>query len=109
MEIHSTTRNAAMPDAFIYDGLRTPIGRHAGGLAPVRPDDLLAGVIKTVVARSPFKAEQFEGAIIGCTNQAGEDARNVARHAALLGGLPTTIGGLTVNRLCGSGLAAIAD
>ncbi len=98
-----------MPDAFIYDGLRTPIGRHAGGLAPVRPDDLLAGVIKAVVARSPFKAEQFEDAVIGCTNQAGEDARNVARHAALLGGLPTTIGGLTVNRLCGSGLAAIAD
>ncbi len=98
-----------MPDAFIYDGLRTPIGRHAGGLAPVRPDDLLAGVIKAVVARSPFQAEQFEDAVIGCTNQAGEDARNVARHAALLGGLPTTIGGLTVNRLCGSGLAAIAD
>jgi len=56
-----------MPDAFIYDGLRTPIGRHAGGLAPVRPDDLLAGVIKDLVARSPFKAEQFEDAIIGCT------------------------------------------
>jgi acetyl-CoA C-acetyltransferase len=98
-----------MPDAFIYDGLRTPIGRHAGGLAPVRPDDLLAGVIKDLVARSPFKPDQFEDAIIGCTNQAGEDARNVARHAALLGGLPTSIGGLTVNRLCGSGLAAIAD
>ncbi|HEX3501745.1 MAG TPA: 3-oxoadipyl-CoA thiolase, partial [Stellaceae bacterium] len=98
-----------MQDAFIYDGLRTPIGRHAGGLAPVRPDDLLAGVIKEVVGRSPFKAEQFEDSIIGCTNQAGEDARNVARHAALLGGLPTSIGGLTVNRLCGSGLAAIAD
>jgi acetyl-CoA C-acetyltransferase len=98
-----------MQDAFIYDGLRTPIGRHAGGLAPVRPDDLLAGVIATLVSRSPFKPDQFEDAIIGCTNQAGEDARNVARHAALLGGLPTSIGGLTVNRLCGSGLAAIAD
>ena len=98
-----------MPDAFIYDGLRTPIGRHAGGLAPVRADDLLAGVIAAVVARSPFKPEEFEDAIIGCTNQAGEDARNVARHAALLGGMPTTIGGLTVNRLCGSGLAAIVD
>src|SRR5260221_1923722 len=79
------------------------------GLAPVRPDDLLAGVIAAVVARSKFKPEQFEDAVIGCTNQAGEDARNVARHAALLGGLPTTIGGLTVNRLCGSGLAAIVD
>jgi acetyl-CoA C-acetyltransferase len=98
-----------MPDAFIYDGLRTPIGRHAGGLAPVRPDDLLAGVIKELVGRSPFTPDQFEDAIVGCTNQAGEDARNVARHAALLGGLPTSIGGLTVNRLCGSGLAAIAD
>ena len=98
-----------MQDAFIYDGLRTPIGRHAGGLAPVRADDLLAGVIKAVVDRSPFKPEQFEDAVIGCTNQAGEDARNVARHAALLGGLPTSIGGLTVNRLCGSGLAAIVD
>jgi acetyl-CoA C-acetyltransferase len=98
-----------MQDAFIYDGLRTPIGRHAGGLAPVRPDDLLAGVIKDIVGRSRFAPEQFEDAIIGCTNQAGDDARNVARHAALLGGLPATIGGLTVNRLCGSGLAAIVD
>jgi 3-oxoadipyl-CoA thiolase len=98
-----------MQDAYIYDGLRTPIGRHAGGLAPVRADDLLAGVIAAVVARSPFTAEEFEDAIVGCTNQAGEDARNVARHAALLGGLPTSIGGLTVNRLCGSGLAAIVD
>src|SRR5260221_1695930 len=98
-----------MPDAFIYDGLRTPIGRHAGGRARVGPDDLRAGVIKGVGGRSPFKAEHFEDAVIGCPNQAGEDARTVARHAALLGGLPTTIGGLTVNRLCGSGLAAIAD
>jgi acetyl-CoA C-acetyltransferase len=98
-----------MEDAYVYDGLRTPIGRHAGGLAPVRPDDLLAGVIKDLVARSPFKGADFEDAIVGCTNQAGEDARNVARHAALLAGLPTTIGGLTVNRLCGSGLAAVID
>jgi len=98
-----------MQDAYIYDGLRTPIGRHAGGLAPVRPDDLLAGIVKELVARSPFKPGDFEDAIVGCTNQAGEDARNVARHAALLAGLPTTIGGLTVNRLCGSGLAAVID
>jgi acetyl-CoA C-acetyltransferase len=98
-----------MQDAFIYDGLRTPVGRHAGGLAPVRPDDLLGGIIKDLVARSAFKAEDFEDAVVGCTNQAGEDARNVARHAALLGGLPTSIGGLTVNRLCGSGLAAVVD
>ena len=98
-----------MQDAYIYDGLRTPIGRHAGGLAPVRTDDLLAGIVKELVARSPFKPGDFEDAIVGCTNQAGEDARNVARHAALLAGLPTTIGGLTVNRLCGSGLAAVID
>lgn len=98
-----------MQDAFIYDGLRTPIGRHGGGLAPVRPDDLLGGVIKDLVARSSFKAEDFEDAVVGCTNQAGEDARNVARHAALLAGLPTTVAGITVNRLCGSGLAAIVD
>jgi acetyl-CoA C-acetyltransferase len=98
-----------MLDAYIYDGLRTPIGRHAGGLAPVRPDDLLAGVIKALLARSKFKPESFEDAVVGCTNQAGEDARNVARHAALLGGLPIETGGLTVNRLCGSGLAAVLD
>jgi acetyl-CoA C-acetyltransferase len=98
-----------MEHAFIYDGLRTPIGRHAGGLAPVRPDDLLGGVIKELIGRNPFKPQQYEDAVIGCTNQAGEDARNVARHAALLAGLPTDIGGLTVNRLCGSGLAAVID
>jgi len=98
-----------MIDAYVYDGLRTPFGRHAGGLAAVRPDDLLASVIKTLVARNPFKPEQYEDSVMGCTNQAGEDARNVARHAALLAGLPTSIGGLTVNRLCGSGLAAVCD
>src|SRR5215469_3015704 len=98
-----------MMNAYIYDGLRTPFGRHAGALAPVRPDDLLAGVIKTLVTRNPFKPGDYEDAVVGCTNQAGEDARNVARHAALLAGLPTDIGGLTVNRLCGSGLAAVVD
>jgi acetyl-CoA C-acetyltransferase len=98
-----------MTDAFIYDGLRTPFGRHAGGLAPVRPDDLLAGVLKELVARNPFRPETYEDSVMGCTNQAGEDSRNVARHAALLAGLPISIGGLTVNRLCGSGLAAICD
>jgi len=98
-----------MEHAYVYDGLRTPIGRHAGCLAPVRPDDLLSGVIKELVGRNPFKPRDYEDAVIGCTNQAGEDARNVARHAALLAGLPTDIGGLTVNRLCGSGLAAVVD
>jgi acetyl-CoA C-acetyltransferase len=98
-----------MMDAYIYDGLRTPIGRHAGVLAPVRPDDLLAGVIATVVKRNPFKSEQYEDVVVGCTNQAGEDARNVARQAGLLAGLPVETAGQTVNRLCGSGLAAVLD
>jgi len=98
-----------MLDAYIYDGLRTPIGRHAGGLAPVRPDDLLAGIIKEVVGRNPFKPRDYEDTIIGCTNQGGEDARNVARHALLLAGLPIETAGATVNRLCGSGLAAVLD
>ncbi|NMO17054.1 3-oxoadipyl-CoA thiolase [Pyxidicoccus fallax] len=95
--------------AYIYDGLRTPFGRHAGTLAPVRPDDLLAGVIKAVMARGPFEPGDVEDVIIGCTNQAGEDSRNVARHAALLAGLPIEVAGITVNRLCGSGLAAVLD
>ena len=98
-----------MLDAYIYDGLRTPIGRHAGGLAPVRPDDLLAGVIKEVVGRNPFKPSDYEDVVVGNTNQAGEDARNVARHAMLLAGLPIETAALTVNRLCGSGLAAMLD
>lgn len=95
--------------AFIYDGLRTPFGRHAGALARVRPDNLLASVIKALVERNAFALEAYEDVIAGCTNQAGEDARNLARHAGLLAGLPVETGGLTVNRLCGSGLAAIID
>ncbi|AZT82328.1 3-oxoadipyl-CoA thiolase [Marinobacter sp. NP-4(2019)] len=95
--------------AFIYDGLRTPFGRHAGALAKVRPDDLLASVIKVLVERNAFAADAYEDVIAGCTNQAGEDARNLARHAGLMAGLPVETGGLTVNRLCGSGLAAIID
>lgn len=95
--------------AYIYDGLRTPFGRHAGSLAKVRPDDLLASVIKAVVERNGFDKAMYEDVIAGCTNQAGEDARNLARHAGLMAGLPVGAGGLTVNRLCGSGLAAIID
>lgn len=95
--------------AFIYDGLRTAFGRHAGSLSPVRPDDLLANVIRALVERNAFAAEAYEDVIAGCTNQAGENARNMARHAGLLAGLPVETGGLTVNRLCGSGLAAIID
>ncbi|EME71827.1 acetyl-CoA acetyltransferase [Paramagnetospirillum caucaseum] len=98
-----------MLDAYIYDGLRSPIGRHAGGLAPVRPDDLAAEVIRALVARSSFRPQDIEDVILGCTNQAGEDSRNVARHAALLAGLPVEVAGQTVNRLCASGLAAVLD
>ncbi|MFZ6049370.1 3-oxoadipyl-CoA thiolase [Pseudomonas sp. CR3202] len=95
--------------AYIYDGLRSPFGRHAGALAGVRPDDLLATLVRALVARNPFAAEAYEDLIAGCASQAGEDGRNLARHAALLAGLPVAVGGLTVNRLCGSGLAAVLD
>lgn len=98
-----------MLDAYIYDGLRTPFGRHAGKLAPIRPDDLLAGVMQALVARSKFPLERLEDVLIGCTNQAGEDSRNVARNALLAAGLPASIPGQTVNRLCASGLAAVLD
>ena len=98
-----------MLDAYIYDGLRTPFGRHAGKLAGIRPDDLLAGVLSALTAKSAFPVEQIEDVIIGCTNQAGEDSRNVARNAALAAGLPATLPGQTVNRLCASGLAAVLD
>src|SRR5471032_2872236 len=97
-----------MLDAYIYDGLRSPIGRHAGKLASVRPDDLAAEVIRALMAKNPgFKPGDIEDVIMGNTNQAGEDCRNVARHAALLGGLPPSVPGMTVNRLCASGLAAV--
>ncbi|WP_019143081.1 3-oxoadipyl-CoA thiolase [Noviherbaspirillum massiliense] len=98
-----------MLDAYLYSGLRTAFGRHAGALAPVRPDDLVAAVIQKLVADSPFEASQIEDVILGCACQAGEDSRNIARHAVLLSGLPHTIPGQTVNRLCSSGLAAVLD
>jgi acetyl-CoA C-acetyltransferase len=98
-----------MLDAYIYDGLRTPIGRHAGKLAPVRPDDLAAEVIKEVVARNKIEPREISDVVLGCVNQAGEDSRNVARFAALLSGLPPTTPGVTVNRLCASGLQAVVD
>jgi acetyl-CoA C-acetyltransferase len=98
-----------MADAYLYDGLRTPFGRHAGVLAPLRPDDLLAGVIRALVARNPFPLDSIEDVVAGCASQAGEDSRNVARHAGLLAGLPASVPGVTLNRLCGSGLAALLD
>ena len=98
-----------MNKAFIYDGLRSPFGRHAGALSPVRADDLLADVIRAVVTRSAFSSESFEDVVVGCTNQAGEDCRNIARRSGLLAGLPVEVAGITVNRLCASGLAAVVD
>ena len=96
-----------MIDAYVYEGTRTPFGRNAGALARVRPDDLLAGVIREVVAHSSFKSEDVEDVIIGCASQSGEDSRCVARHAALLSGLPIEVGGSVLQRNCGSGLSAI--
>ena len=98
-----------MLDAYIYDGLRSPFGRHAGAMAAVRPDDLAAEVMRALVTRSPWKPEDVEDVLLGCTNQAGEDSRNVARHAVLAAGFPAAIPAQTVNRLCASGLASIID
>ena len=98
-----------MLDAYLYDGLRSPFGRHAGALAAVRPDDLAAEVMRVLLARSPWKPDDVEDVILGCTNQAGEDSRNVARHASLAAGFPVTLPAMTVNRLCASGLAAVVD
>jgi acetyl-CoA acyltransferase len=98
-----------MPDAFICDAIRTPIGRYAGALAALRPDDLAALPLAALKSRNPgvdFTA--VEDVVFGCANQAGEDNRNVARMALLLAGLPERIGGSTVNRLCGSGMDAVA-
>jgi acetyl-CoA C-acetyltransferase len=97
-----------MLEAYIYNGLRTPFGRHSGALSRVRPDDLLAGVMKEVVARSGFAVETIDDVSVGCASQAGEDSRNVARHALLLAGLPVETPGAVHNRLCGSGLNALA-
>src|SRR6185437_11564843 len=97
-----------MLDAYLYTGLRSPFGRHAGALARLRPDDMLAGVIAKVVAESGFAPEKIEDVVVGCANQAGEDSRCVASHAALVAGLPIEIPGSVLQRNCGSGLNAIA-
>jgi 3-oxoadipyl-CoA thiolase len=96
-----------MLDAYLYDGLRTPFGRHAGALARMRPDDMLAAVIAAVVEKSPFAPETIEDVVVGCANQAGEDSRCVGRHAGLLAGLPIEVAGAVLQRNCGSGLNAI--
>lgn len=98
-----------MLDAYLYDGLRSPIGRYAGALSGVRPDDLAGEVIAQVVKRNGIQAEEITDVVLGCVNQAGEDSRNVARWAALAAGLPPTTPGVTVNRLCASGLQAVTD
>ncbi|MFO7856144.1 MAG: 3-oxoadipyl-CoA thiolase [Paracoccaceae bacterium] len=98
-----------MTEAFLCEGVRTPIGRFGGALAAVRPDDVLAHVIREVMARTGLPGEAVDDVVMGCANQAGEDNRNVARMAALLAGLPESVPGATVNRLCGSGLNAIGD
>ena len=98
-----------MLDAYIYDGKRTPFGRHAGSLAKVRPDDLLAGVIKKVVESNPIDASAIDDVYVGCGNQGGEDARCVARHALLLAGLPESVPGVVFQRNCASGLTAISS
>ncbi|HIE0669323.1 TPA: 3-oxoadipyl-CoA thiolase [Acinetobacter nosocomialis] len=98
-----------MLNAYIYDGLRSPFGRHAGELASIRPDDLAATVIQKLLDKTGVPGADIEDVILGDTNQAGEDSRNVARNALLLAGLPVTVPGQTVNRLCASGLGAVID
>jgi 3-oxoadipyl-CoA thiolase len=95
--------------AYIIDGLRTPIARYGGALAEVRADDLAAHVLRGLLARNPVPPERVDDVLLGCANQAGEDNRNVARMALLLAGLPVTVPGATINRLCGSGMHAVAD
>src|SRR6187399_3127978 len=96
-----------MTRAVILSAVRTPIGRYGGGLAGIRPDDLAATAIAEAVARAGVPPEEIEDVWLGCANQAGEDNRNVARFAALLAGLPDSVAGVTVNRLCASGLSAV--
>ena len=103
------TRDQHRPlrEAWIVEAVRTPIGRYGGALASVRPDDLAAVVLRAVVGRAGLDPALVEDVVLGCANQAGEDNRDVARMALLLAGFPVEVGGLTVNRLCGSGLQAI--
>jgi 3-oxoadipyl-CoA thiolase len=100
---------AAMPVPVIIDAVRTPVGRYNGVLREVRPDDLTAHVIRELIRRTGLDPNQIEDLIFGAANQAGEDNRNVARMALLLAGLPVTVAGQTVNRLCGSGMQAVAS
>ena len=101
--------NRALREAWIVDAVRTPIGRYGGALAGVRPDDLAALVIRALVDRTAIDPAIVEDVILGCANQAGEDNRDVARMALLIAGLPVEVAGLTVNRLCGSGMQAVSS
>src|SRR5699024_5896690 len=97
-----------MKEVVIVDAIRTPIGRYKGSLKEVRPDDLAAVVIRTLLERNPaLPVDEIEDVVFGNANQAGEDNRNVARMASLLAGLPVEVGGTTINRLCGSSLDAV--
>src|SRR5712671_3853218 len=98
-----------MDNALIIDALRTPIGRYGGTLSSVRPDDLAAHVVQAAVERNELDPATVDDVYMGDTNAAGEDNRNVARMAALLAGLPVEVPGVTLNRLCGSGLDAVAS
>ena len=98
-----------MREAFLVGGVRTPVGRYGGALSGVRPDDLAALVVGEAVRRAGVDPERVDEVVLGATNQAGEDNRNVARMAVLLAGLPLHVSGHTVNRLCASGLTAVAN
>jgi acetyl-CoA C-acetyltransferase len=98
-----------MLQGYIYDGLRSPFGRHAGALSAIRPDDLAAQLIRALVGRSDLPVDRIEDVVLGNVCQSGEDSRNIARFAGLLAGVREAAGGLTVNRLCGSGMAAVLD
>src|SRR5687767_11874236 len=96
-----------MPTPVIVEAIRTPIGKHRGALSRVRPDDLAALTLKALLARTKLDPATIDEVILGCANQAGEDNRNVARMALLLAGIPDSVPGYTVNRLCASGLEAV--
>jgi acetyl-CoA C-acetyltransferase len=100
-------KETAMLDAYLYEGLRTPFGRHGGVLAKVRPDDLLGEVMRSLMKKSAFRPEQIEDIVVGCANQGGEDSRCVARHAGLSAGLPIETPGTVLQRNCASGLGAV--
>src|SRR5687768_9126516 len=103
----SSPAHSPMKEAWIIEAVRTPVGRHGGSLARVRPDDLAAVAVKGVLQRTGIDPQSVDDVILGCANQAGEDNRNVARMALLLAGLPVAVPGQTVNRLCGSGMQAV--